>query len=210
MKKTIIFLAVLFALALFNSSCKKVFYTNEVSGMLIDSITFIPIEGAKISLFLLEPNMSLQPNYGNNVSTVTTGADGKFFFEYKAKRKGRYFFTIEKEGYYGNGHELTERKLFGKKTTDIFFLVPYAYAKIHCKNEHPYDQRDALLTSWFYDGFAGMNVNDTTETMIYHGGRRSNFNAKITWFVTKNGIQTNHSGSFYCPPGDTTLFSIFY
>lgn len=194
----------LFNILLFLSCGKGVFGPARVDGIVNDATTGDPVYNAKVYLLERENSFDffgpIPASY--IIDSTTTGAQGRFEFNYEDRHGYIYAVYAVKHNYidnYNSGDILS----LGSGTDVEILLQPEAFLSVHYKNIVP-----ALASDIF-----GIN-GDITETLygseidttlIY----RVDGNTKIElhWAV---GYDMTVSDTIYCSAFEMTYFEILY
>jgi hypothetical protein len=167
-----------------------------------------PIPNAQVQL-LSGSSVFLSNALPNTSDQVLADAQGNYRMEYDATNSWyevvAYPVKDPKRQYY-EGISVAVPN-YGLNKIDCF-LSPYAYLRVHIKNMSPKNTSDYFNlggTTGSAGPFYGSPI-DTTFVAKISGNERF----VLTWFMTKNNIQTVKFDSIYCPAHDTIPYEIVY
>jgi len=95
------------------SACKKKDITYVVEGVITDNSFSQPLAGATVDLYEVPLGSS---NPTTVISSVTTGNDGKYHFEFKREKIEKYVVVIHKNNYFSTEQEFYADNLSTKET----------------------------------------------------------------------------------------------
>ena len=144
------------------------------------------------------------------IDTIRTDTKGFFSFNFQHEKAYEYEIRAvpNAEKYYVVDNDAPVEK--GRYSNKInLLLTPYTILKLRIKNSNPNDNTDAIFisppTGHYIPDIYGTSV-DTTIIGKMAGSQTQ----KLNWWVTKKGVKTNFSDSFFCPPHDTVTYQINY
>ena len=221
-----IFLILLLSILIFNNCNNTNLEPAILEGYVLDDKTELPLEG--VTTFLVRTGWE---DYNNTIEQETkTDENGyyKFIVEdgsvlYAGWNYGvglpamvttiSYLTTYGRINVDGNEYDYAQSPMgvkiyreFGQDMT--FRLRPTAYFKLHFKNINPFDENDMLEfnpTDEPWLKLQGMNVDTTVITRRFTQECKS-----INWYIKKDYYNSNISGEYCCPDGDTCLVEAFY
>ncbi len=169
-----------------------------------------PVEKAMV--IILEQKLILfSGGFPHALDTVYTDANGHYRYEVMEKKD--YFYALEAGGeqYFSIYHlDIPSLKPFEYNKRDLV-LDPKAYIELHIKNVKPFNGNDEMIISGNWSASSNENRysgKDTDEisVRIVPGNRIQ----KLTFYITKNNIQTKQIDSIYCPAFDTVRYDLNY
>lgn len=212
--KPFVFLLAVLVTVLF-SSCQKQGPTT-VEGRVVDkNNTLKGVSGAIV--YLYEANGDTPDggifgggSVGKLLKQTTSASDGTYGFGFDAQKK--HYYTVSAEHpeceTCASDYCYVSVDKPGRKNKGVNIpLYTYGYARVHIKNIHPFDQFDYFnMNNYsFKRPLYGISIDTTIKIKLI-----SSITNNISCFVTKNNIQNTFIISIYCPPFDTTDFSINY
>jgi hypothetical protein len=210
MKIQIFELLTLFGI-LFASCNKEPNHHTIVEGRVLERYakTPTPIPNAQVRL-LSNRSVILSNAAPNTSDEVLADAQGNYRMEYDAD-PGSWYEVVaypvkdpKRQYYEGISVSIPN---YGLNKIDCF-LSPYAYLRMHIKNISPKNSSDYIsLGGGIHDAgpFLGAYV-DTTFIKKISGNER----VSITWFITKNNVNTVKFDSIVCPAHDTLPYEVLY
>ncbi len=211
MKLPVKSLLLLFSLTIALLSCKK---TTVISGVVMDSGTGEPLEGAQVYVVALKSSNTNTWDVEDKVDFIT-GMDGKFDIEVEGKKIGYVGVAFNKAGYGENQGIEVEN---GTTTKDIVkYLHPFdAVLRLKLVNKSGASELHYYYSGQLYENrrFSGPGGSPEEiplgDSVVYYikvlGGSMN----RVVWATQKflgTNIQPN-TYQFYCPRRDTTAVEI--
>ncbi|MBU0486944.1 MAG: hypothetical protein KKA07_05810 [Bacteroidetes bacterium] len=207
-------------LILLETSCRKKINNDLiVSGIVIDTTTGAPIEGAVISISRSEISSGTYSSGYEFVTSANSDANGNFCIETEKNRSVSFLMTAFKDQYISNEVYFTSGDIdpYGNHL-EIVMLSPVAFLNLRFKNTHPYNSSDFFSYGFGQESpvcadccppgpvvFTGNNVDQTISCTVF--GNRTNI---VYYKVVKNDVTHFFEDSIVCPAFSTIDHLIEY
>ncbi len=192
------------------TTCKKD-KTTSVNGTVVDATRSLSgVSNATVYLQEDDGPLFCFSCLPQTIATFNADAIGHFSFSFEAKKGASYYVVASAPNYFSSigTQDFTALNSDTKNNIEAK-LRPVAWLRLHLKNITPFDGSDQIGINGDFTGsplqYYGMSVDSTTVFKVY-----GNSQIDIYWGVIKYSVQSNYSGSVYCPRFDTTSYNINY
>jgi hypothetical protein len=188
-------------------ACKK-FGRGYIEGVVSETGTDAPIEGATIILKYWQSNCAECPYL---YDSVHTDGDGRFILYFKKQLNHQYEFSVKHKDHFPRGGG----QIGLKKTYSDILLDPYAFVKIRVKKTGNSSRTMSGSLSGVSGGFGISHKGGPIDTVLPAVAKiRSNIELKISWTLFATYPNTPASENFSVDTtvakNDTLIYAIQY
>ncbi|MBP9705615.1 MAG: hypothetical protein KBD79_12740, partial [Chitinophagales bacterium] len=176
-------------------SCEKESGPTKINGSVKDKTTNAGIENAEVGLFETDGESAFGLG-GVLIDEIYSDADGKFTFDFEARKGYSYYVQAIKDQFWNNQTDnITFVENTGGETDVTVFLQPEGWLSIRLHNINVYNPTDYISVSDI--GLFYGNAIDTTVVQIIYGNQEN----RIVWGIVIDGIppEVNEFIYIYCP-----------